>query len=660
MDAIKAFVGHSFTPEDSPIVSVILTYLDGISELNPRFSWEHAEHPEPAPVDSKILRLLEDKNLFIGICTRKERVISPSALKRSWLDRRTLRVNELNLEWKTSDWIIQEIGLAIGKNMKIILLVEDGIRSPGTLQGNLEYIPLPRETPEKSFKALLGMLATLCRDSGVAQTPPEDIGPATTQEDDSPRASAVDSWITPAPGWTKKDYQFALMHCIATSDEIAEKKVHDHFLASEIGGSELSRKAWAAHGEYFRIAFGRGGNLATLETLHAESPSNSEISAYLARGYLHYQEHGKAADAFQQAADTETDPEKEIKLLGEAALSNQKAGNPDRAQELSTRMRQRSSVTGLGEVEVLKAEKRLAEEQKVEEVELAAQERLLEIRPDDDETRFSLAYKYSDLDRNELAAYHYLRIPEANRNAVTWNNLGVSFASLGMPIKSVEAYREAERKGETLAMSNLANKFLDAGFLDEAQKILDAAMQIKDHHQNIDRAFGKVKDAIEAEKHKQTTILEKAKPLSEYYRLFGQSLAKPLPLAISGKWRAPQCELDLTTKDSTVVARGLYEVMPSGLGLISSTAFGFGTAAKNEPTPVKYVLEYRGVIRGQTIVGSVSRERVDQEAKKLSTLLSHTDSDPIFLMWIADNGKEIFVCEYSGSNASRFYSFSRL
>jgi len=49
-----------------------------------------------------------------------------------------------------------------------------------------------------------------------------------------------------------------------------------------------------------------------------------------------------------------------------------------------------------------------------------------------------------------------LKIPEQERHSATWNNLGVEFDLSSLPSKSVNAYRKAEEKGETLAMSNLA------------------------------------------------------------------------------------------------------------------------------------------------------------------------------------------------------------
>ena len=64
MTPIQAFVGHSFSEDDESVVGKILKYLDQISELNPNFTWVHAEAAEPRVVDAKVLSLFDSRNLF--------------------------------------------------------------------------------------------------------------------------------------------------------------------------------------------------------------------------------------------------------------------------------------------------------------------------------------------------------------------------------------------------------------------------------------------------------------------------------------------------------------------------------------------------------------------------------------------------------------------
>jgi hypothetical protein len=161
MTQLNAFVGHSFTNADRAVIDAFLKFLDQVKDMGIGFTWESAEPAEPKELADKVMSLIREKNLFIGICTTKEAIIDPVRLSRSMFNRRIFKANEEHFAWKTSDWIIQEIGLAIGRGMDLILLVESGLRQPGGLQGNLEYIPFERNTPEKSFGKLLEMIRAL-------------------------------------------------------------------------------------------------------------------------------------------------------------------------------------------------------------------------------------------------------------------------------------------------------------------------------------------------------------------------------------------------------------------------------------------------------------------------------------------------------------------
>lgn len=121
MTPLRAFVGHSFTDDDAEVIRKFLKYLDQLAELHPTFSWQHAEPAEPRVLAEKVMSLLAGKNLFIGICTKNERVISPTALIPSRFPGKRLKAREEDFDWKTSDWIIQEIGLALGLGLDVML-----------------------------------------------------------------------------------------------------------------------------------------------------------------------------------------------------------------------------------------------------------------------------------------------------------------------------------------------------------------------------------------------------------------------------------------------------------------------------------------------------------------------------------------------------------
>jgi hypothetical protein len=316
MEPIKAFVGHSFADIDKAVVQKILNHLTMLTELHPNFSWEHAEHPEPRVIDAKVLALLEGKNLFIGICTRKERVIAHDELSQPWYRPNTLTGNAAAFNWKTSDWVIQEIGLAIGRGLNVILLLEEGTRPPGAIQGNLEYVLFSRIAPERCFDTLIGMIAALS--PRVALTPgvAKQASPLDDKKDESFQRQSGHDWTEPTAEWKRRDYEIALMHTIAVGDEDKANRINTHFLASSEAADDASRRSWEAGTLYGRIIFGKGAKLPDLQRLAQQTPDNSDIEGYLARSYLHYEEFGVAAEAFERAADKEATVRKRIQLLG--------------------------------------------------------------------------------------------------------------------------------------------------------------------------------------------------------------------------------------------------------------------------------------------------------------------------------------------------------
>lgn len=178
MTNIKAFVGHSFTDDDAQVVASFLKIFDQIKAVLPSFDWTHARQAEPEDLAKKVLRLAADCNTFIGICTKKEMVTQPEAIFPRFLTTKSSIVSNDQLAWKTSDWIVQEIGLAIGYSMSLVILLEDGCRRPGGLQGDIEFIPFNRDTPEKAFGQILEMLRAIDppADARIETSPDGDTG----------------------------------------------------------------------------------------------------------------------------------------------------------------------------------------------------------------------------------------------------------------------------------------------------------------------------------------------------------------------------------------------------------------------------------------------------------------------------------------------------
>ena len=341
---------------------------------HPNFTWDHAEAAEPKLLAEKVLSLINDKNLFIGICTRKKLVINPPDIRHSVLRKDFATALKSAFYPKTSDWIIQEIGLAIGKGLEIILLIEAGVRKP-------------------------------------------------------------------KPEWTRNNYQIGYMMAIDVQEADAQA-ISDAYLATEDAGQADNRNSWIAFCEFVRLRFGHGGSLQHLKDLAIQQPHSPGVLSYLARAHETYQDYAAAAGIYEAAAKEAAEVGERLRLLKAAAVAHGHAGGTSEASAVIKEIKQDFQNCGTGEVELLGALRELADLDKDHETAIVIMERIVNINPSDNDTRFSLAYKYSQIDSNDLALFHYLTIPFGERTSMAWNNMGVAFGLSGLPAKSIDDTRD--------------------------------------------------------------------------------------------------------------------------------------------------------------------------------------------------------------------------
>lgn len=651
MTPLKAFIGHSFTADDEAVVRAFLKFFDQIRDMNIGFSWEHAEPAEPKELAEKVLRLMHDKNLFIGICTKKEAAIIPSNLTLGIWNKNILKASRDSFSWKTSDWIIQEIGLAIGKGMELILLVESGVRPPGGLQGNKEWIPFDCQSPEKSFGKILEMIQSLIPKAKAVTSEEAEVPTAAVERSDREQTQEQD-WLKPRPDWQRSDFEFALFHAILLGDKENEKAIVQTYSATEDGQSSQKRDSWEAYYELTCLKYGKGGKLTTLDELAAKHPENTEVLNYRAQGYRHYGEHEKAAYYFETAAQKAGGRSEELDLYGDAALAFARAARTTEANRVIEQMKSIALEGENGEIQLLYALRGIAEIETANDRFCGLTEKILDLRPGDIDLRFNLAYKYSqDGATEDLSLYHYLKIPYHERTPIAWNNLGVQFDHFELNNKSVKAYQKSDELGETLAMSNLAQKLIKAGFLKEAEDICNRAIKKEDYHKNVGHAITRIRDVPETEEDKEGEIIKKAAPICEFFRDYGQALAKKAVGEHDGRWKGPNCELRITIKGNSFIAEGGYEQSESGLIFFLTTNPG-GT-----PTVSKYLVRYQGSILGKAVKAVFTQSKVGESPQ---TLLGGASNETAVLMILSDSLEEIRVYEKDSKKENKFYKINRV
>jgi hypothetical protein len=384
MKELRAFVGHSFSELDKALVGTFCDHFENLAKANLNFSWDHAVEAEPSPLSKKVLAKIDGKNVFIGICTKSELAIRDTSLRPGFFRKNVLSADADKFSWKASDWIIQEIGLAVGRNMSIILFLEDGMREPGGLYGDIEYIPFSRQNPQASFDKMLQMLLSLSpRDLGAATT---SVEPPPTEKEVIAEASAD---LEPTPDWTKKRYNEAMTRAVIDGNNDALERISASFHASK-HSQELGAAEWEGRIEWLRILLLRGGDFEKLRRLANENPTSSLLQMHVARGYAEFGDHEKAGEAFQKAASAVDNEDDRALYDSDAAIQYARAGELKRGLAIFNEVKKvASGKPALGKM-IVDDLRSLAQIEKLDELELAAMEQAVELKPTDWQLRFML------------------------------------------------------------------------------------------------------------------------------------------------------------------------------------------------------------------------------------------------------------------------------
>ncbi|MDP2214938.1 hypothetical protein [Phenylobacterium sp.] len=599
MNEVRAFVGHSFSDEDDSVVTTFTRYFDQISSLYPAFSWDHATSSEPIDVREKVLAKLEGKNTFIGICTRKEQILQPSLTKKVPFSKFIITEEE-GFAWKTSDWIIQEIGLAVGRGLSIILLIESGVRNPGAIQGNIEYIQFERDSPEKSFGKLIEMIKSISpnpRSSGSISAEPSPL--EKVEMVDLPKRQEPRQSEEPTNDWQMDDYDREHILRLISDDLSGAEAIDRAFLSSAHGVDPSERAAWAARREWIRLLLVKDGSLERLKDLALEHSGNAQVQNALGNALQHASQHMSAAQAFELAAASSNDRPTKIKSLCDAANCYTDAREFSEAANCISHALNDLKNGDHQKVIVLDAIKYLAETSDNITMETFALQALSDAQPYDTELKFKLAYKYSEFGHEVLALKNYASIHAPVRDASSWNNLGVSYEHFGFPILSIEAYRTSAKLGNTLAMSNIANRYLGVGFIDDARREVEIALKVDGYHENVAKSLASISEASASETERLNKQLEGAAELEKNFRSIASGLAC-VSIDISGIWESPLCSLTLSSDGYRFSARGTYNFVNYLLA-----------ARTDKQDSQQFYIEYTGVRIGAAIFGHVVRRRAE-------------------------------------------------
>lgn len=552
MPKITAFVARSFDPRDEQKIEPILKFLNSFRAAG--FLAESAEQAEVESVSQKVRRMIDGADVFVGIFTRRHPVYDPKSLWRAAVP--FMRNRLVAGRWVAPPWVIQESGYAlkaIASKKKMILFRERDVELP-SLQGDLEYI----EFAEADFVAALQKASEMINDllaeaSGTVVETVVSSSPAAVEAE--PAAPATEPEKPAAATNESARYYFRMKAALATKEWDEAKNAYEGLLKIVSDEDPSDKLFWEAHYQELRYCAGQADSLEALKVLAEENPKSPDPLSALSNCFYRFQEYEKSADYSLRAARL-ADGDQAVNYRIFAAKALKGAGKVQEAVKLLLAARRGvgpyAGSTGKLEKELYA----LLKEHKDSYEAFAVGEWTLHENPGDRDFRFSIAYDYESEDFGELSVFHYrlLRQNDPDDQNVL-NNLGASYAKLKLPILAVDSYRDAYRKGNTLAANNLARSYSEAGFTSDAATIIREAMQKENYEQQLPGTLAMLNESRKGEEAREESFLESSDKHRAFLLLFGEGFFQETP-HIDGTWHLPDGDIALTLSSGILSGAG--------------------------------------------------------------------------------------------------------
>ena len=497
-DKNLAFVAHTFLPSDDPVWNSISEALRIFKETSKWFDYTDGRSPNPIDVGEKVREKIDRAGIFIGILTHRK-LLFPEKISFSTM---LNLCNSKSRRFSTSNWVIQESGYALGKgDKKIILLVEEGIEDIPNLQGNTEYIPFNRDDLNKGVATLLQMLVAVHSEIEISlkaglkvdllAAPEKSATIDGAEESGSQDKAAPSVYAELIDAFHEKD--------LGKFDAVYKQRI------GELAVEKQVRMTAFYQGMRFRL--GVQDAMEELKRLCQTQPTAAS-HAWLAVCYRDYEQYELAAKEFV-AASSLGEEDLRIGNLLNGAECYANANKFEKGYLLLRPLLTEPSIsaTDLKKIYVTLAD--MAKKQGHREIEAACLEKAIFYTPADFSLRFRLAYLYSEMNYQALCILHY-QICLQNRDPVSLNNLGIEFQSAELKAKGIDCLKESASLGETLAMANIADRYIEAGFAEDAKAILNVARKVEKPHANVSASWAKLEQLFRDEEAKVKQIIEKA------------------------------------------------------------------------------------------------------------------------------------------------------
>ena len=652
---MKAFVGHSFDDKDQPLVDKIISFLSKREII-----CETGEKAQNKSVSEKVKERIEKNDIFVGIFTidKEIRLADDKEKKKSngFFGRFNLKrpkPQESKIVFTTSNWVIQESGYALGKDKETIFLVENNIYKFPELQGDKEIIYFDRDNLDSVLLRLSEVVQDIKTKSKVGGQSVSQPLPDSKEGEKQEDAQEAEK---------KEGLPFGEMFEAYDRGDISQaEKIYQNKIRKELDAEKIL--FWDALVLRWKYCAGDAESLSRLEAI-AKEKKNHDIEKQLAYCYEFGDKNEAARKAYLNCIEYTEDNSEKIDCFIDIAKSYANEKNHIKAIETLLEVINNLSFKEYLE-KVFVALVEIAESKKDDYLYFLFAEKLLEVNPVNTSIRFNLAFKYGDINENQLAIYHYRKLLNINENAMAFNNIGVAYSKLDMKAKGVPYYERAREKQNTLAYANIAYKYLNEGFTEVADKLLKEADGLSQKgievHPNIGYAKKKLKDILEEENEKERKTLDLADDIQKFRVRHANAFCfKPAGNKpdISGQWNINnkwEVIFRFEIASNTFVGSCNFEVSESQHFL---GAFLLGSSTEKKYKVVN--VEINGTVNnlgGKYVVKVTERKRTTTsggtgQASSLTTPEETYSANGLLI--INDNGTEIDFFEQDNKNNRHF------
>jgi Flp pilus assembly protein TadD len=661
---IVAFVAKSFDPRDEAKIAPIERFLESFHKLG--FVAEPADKGEVESVSEKVRSQIDRADVLVGIFTRRHPVYSFNGRLRTALS--VLSGKLTPTEWSAPSWVLQESGYALkskGKNA-LILFREIGVELPG-LQGDLEYIAFDPQNPVLAFQRASEMITDLIAKAGgikvetVVQAEPVRTTENEPNKAQPPKPSEKEA-SNEAPGEDLPYKEKILELWKAASDrnwEEAERLYQEglKWIKAHKPEEEVFWKCF-----YWRRLFAEGNAnaLSQLRSLVHEYKTDPSPLDYLGDCLKELHEYDEAVKCYLAAASL-APPSGRAWMEISAAEALKDAKRPSESKSILLNLRH-ADYAEEPEIQfrVLRSLYTLEKVSDDKFASFAIAELALHQRPEETTFRFSLAHDYGDVEQDHMSLYHYRIICDQDeKNAGALNNLGVALANSDLAVLAAKRYKESYKLGETLAASNLARKYLEAGLSDEAVGLLKEAQTKENCVPEVAATLAAVHEKSQQNIQQEEKVIAQAEQHRDFLLNFAPGYFSPAATNLPGRWSLPSCEIQLQLNG--IELSGSREDRTTTTAPLSYLSYGLAGLHGSTPKSITRTekFQFSGNLSGRTCKFRLEITRSEEPLGFRSLLGGSGDSKAEGYIIFAEDGNSADVVELKAGKPEKYYKISK-